>query len=181
MRTNGMMIVMSVFTSIAAVVAFVLSVINFVMGIYDRRRATRRIEETSRRSVRMENRKKLDAALEQARRVVVELKKQLGPPGALVPAAFPEPDEDEMAAVSAGFAAHHMVVNPDLEASKINLLHPPLYRLRRDWRRAWNVAQQIGPNSTSPDWEEASDKLRQRLRTCTDEIEDLQAWLANMG
>jgi hypothetical protein len=176
-----MMIAMTVFTSIAAVVAFGLSVVNFVMGFYDRRRATRRIEEAWRRSVRMDNRKKLDAVLEQARRVVVELKKQLGPPGAVVPAAFPEPDEDEMASVLAGFAAHQMVVNPDLKAPKINLLHPPLYRLGRDWRRAWNVAQQVGPNSASADWEEASDRLRQRLRTCTDEIEDWQAWLANMG
>lgn len=172
---------MTVFASIAAVVAFVLSVVNFVMGLYDRRRATARIEEAARRSVRMENRKKLDAVLEQARQVVTELKKQLGPPGKLVPAAFPEPDDDKMESVSAGFAAHHLLVNPNLNAPTINLLHPPLYRLRRDWTRAWNVAQDVGPNATSSNWEEASDALRQRLRTCMEEVEALQAWLAKMG
>lgn len=86
-----------------------------------------------------------------------------------------------MASVLAGFAAHHMVVNPDLDSSGINLRHFPLHRLGRDWTRAWNVAQQVGPNSVSSDWEEASDRLRTRLKSCTDQIQDWQAWLANMG
>ncbi|BBZ58966.1 hypothetical protein BST34_16395 [Mycolicibacterium monacense DSM 44395] len=178
---GGMITAMSVFAAIAAVVALIISVVNFGLGFYDRRRATIRIDDAARRSVRMENRKKLDAVLEQARQVVTELKKQVGPAGAPVPEPFPEPDEDKMDAVSAGFAAHQTVVNPDLKAPTINLLHPPLYRLKRDWTRAWNVAQRIGPRNTSSDWKEASDRLRQRLETCTREIDDLQAWLASMG
>ncbi|WP_231897009.1 hypothetical protein [Mycobacteroides stephanolepidis] len=172
---------MSVFAAIAAVVALIISVVNFGMSFYDRRRATVRIDDAARRSVRMENRKKLDAVLEQAREVVAELKKELGTPGAPVPEAFPEPDEDKMDSVSAGFAAHQTVVNPNLTAPTINLLHPPLYRLKRDWTRAWTVAQRVGPHETNSDWEEASDKLRQRLGTCKKEIDDLQVWLASMG
>lgn len=176
-----MITAMSVFAAIAAVVALIISVINFGMSFYDRRQMTIRINDDVRRGVRTENRKKLDSVLEQARQVVVELKKQAGTPGAPVPEAFPEPDEDKLDAVLAGFAAHHTVVNPHLKAPKINLLHPPLYRLKRDWTRAWEVAQQVGPHETSSDWEEASNKLRQRLRTCTKELDNLQAWMANMG
>ncbi|MDF3338210.1 hypothetical protein P3H80_12305 [Mycolicibacterium septicum] len=172
---------MSTFTTVSAVTAFVLSLINFALGLHDRRTATKRIQEATVRSVRMENRKRLDAVLRTARKMVLDLKKDVGPAVGPPPSTFREPDEDEIAAVSGAFAIFSPRANPDLASSKILLVHPPLYRLGRDWRRAWHAHQQLGQPGGSGEWEEASSALRNRLNGCLEDIDSLDDWLAGMG
>jgi hypothetical protein len=65
------------------------------------------------------------------------------------PATFPEPDEERDSLGGNAVRGLRNGCEPRQEAPKSNVRHPPLYRLKRDWTRAWKVAQQVTPNSAS--------------------------------